>query len=176
MSPCSRLLALVLGASLASFGCGDDSGGAKSDSALNGADAHQHHDAGDEEDLEDVPCTAEYPVFSPGRTAKAGDLTVKLLSVSPEPPRQQTPNNWILEVVDAAGAPVANAQIQNPDSFMKVHNHHGRTLPKAVPQSEPGRVQLSAIDFKMRGPWQVNFDVVVAGGKPTASSFWICVQ
>jgi hypothetical protein len=176
MSPCFRFLALALGASLASVGCGEDTSGGKSDSALDGAhDGHVHPDAGEDEE-EDVPCTADYPVFTPGRTVKAGDLTVKLLSVSPEPPRQQTPNNWLLEVVDSAGAPVSGVEIKNPDSYMKVHLHHGRTQPKVVPQSEPGKVQLSAIDFKMRGPWQVNFDVVVAGGKPTAASIWICVE
>lgn len=175
MSPHSRFFALVLGASLVSFGCGEDTSGAETDSSHDGADAHQgHHDAGDEE--EEVPCTGAYKPFSQGMTTKAGDLTVRLVSVSPEPPRQQTPNNWLLEVVDAAGAPVSGVAIENPDSWMEVHKHHGRTQPKVVPQADPGKVQLSAIDFKMRGPWQVNFDVVVAGGKPAAASFSICVQ
>jgi outer membrane protein W len=56
-----------------------------------------------------------------------------------------------------------------------VHLHYGKTPPKVVVQSEPGRVQLAGIDFKMRGPWQVNFDVV-SGGKPTLTTFQVCVQ
>jgi len=177
MSPCFRFLALALGASLASVGCGEDTSGDKADGALNGKDgehdAHHHPDAGEEE--EDVPCTPEYPAYSDGMTAKAGDLTVRLVSVSPEPPRQQTPNNWALEVVDAAGKPVSGVTIDTPDSFMKVHNHHGRTQPKVVVESEPGRVKLNAIDFKMRGPWWVTFNVA-SGGKTNEAKFWICVE
>jgi hypothetical protein len=170
MSPCLRFFALALGATLAAAaGCGDDPEPNRSDGAAIAADA------GDEDDEELVPCGADYPVFSNGMTAKADDLTVNLLSVSPEPPRQQTPNNWLLEVVDATGAPVSGAEIDAPDSYMPAHGHHGRTQPKVVAQTQPGRVQLSAIDFKMRGPWQVNFDVV-SGGKSTLATFQICVQ
>jgi len=170
MSPRSRFFALALGAALLGVAaCGAD----EDPSSQVGADAGA--DAGDEE-LEEAPCTADYPTYRDGLTAKAGDLTVRLISVAPSPPRQQTPNNWMLEVVDAGGAKATGFTIENPDSYMPVHRHHGNQPPKVVVQSEPGRVQLAAIDFKMRGPWQVNFDVVPSGAKPIPTTLPICVQ
>ena len=162
----TRLLALALCATLVSIGCGDEE--TKGDPS--GADA------GPDDGEEEVPCRAEYPVYHEGITVKAGELTVSLLTVSPEPPRQQTPNTWMLEVKDAAGAPAAGFTIENPDSYMPVHGHKGKRPPKVVPQSEPGRVQLAAIDFTMRGPWQVNFDVVPQGGAAIPATLQICVQ
>jgi hypothetical protein len=170
MSRLDRLLVLAfcLGLGTASA-CGEDDGGAHVHDGL-----HDHDAAVDEE--EEVPCTEDYPVYREGMTVKAGDFTVQLLSVSPAPPRQQTANNWMLQVVDSAGAPASGVTIENPDSYMPVHRHHGRTVPKAVPQSEPGKVQIAGIDFKMRGPWQVNFDVVPTGQKAILTTFSICVQ
>lgn len=169
MSPCSRFLALALAAGLCGVAaCGDDKN--PNTPASVGADA------GEDSVEEEAPCAADYPLYRDGMTARAGDLTVRLVSVSPSPPRQQMPNNWLLELVDGTGAPATGFTIENPDSYMPVHLHHGKAPPKVVVQNEPGRVQLSAIDFKMRGPWQVNFDVVPAGGKPTLTTFQVCVQ
>jgi hypothetical protein len=169
MSPRSRFLALALGAALlAVAACGDD----EDPRSQVGADAG----AGAADEVEEVPCGADYPAYHADIKVQAGDLTVKLVSVAPEPPRQQTPNNWMLEVVDASGAKATGFTIENPDSYMPVHRHHGNQPPKVVVQSEPGRVQLAAIDFKMRGPWQVNFDVVPSGAKPISTTIPICVQ
>jgi hypothetical protein len=170
MSPRFRFFALALAAGLVAVtACGDDS---NTPVLVPAADAG----GGDESEEEEAPCAADYPVYHDGMTVQAGALTVRLLSVAPAPPRQQTPNNWMLEVVDAAGTPASGFTIGNPDSYMPVHRHHGNQPPKVVVQSEPGRVQLAAIDFKMRGPWQVNFDVVPNGEKPIATTIQICVQ
>jgi hypothetical protein len=96
-----------------------------------------------------------YPDYAPGMSVKVGSLTAALHSVRPTPPRQKVANEWNVEIRDERGQPVPEASISNPDSFMPVHNHHGRTPPSTAALSEPGRAQIKAIDFQMRGPWQV---------------------
>jgi hypothetical protein len=185
-------LALVLSCLLAGgyASCGDEEEPQSLDhDADHDHDHHGEHDAAapdaaladagltdDVEVYEDVPCAADYPVYKDGMSAKAGELVVRLLSVSPAPPRQKTPNNWVFSVVDAEGTPVSGVSFGTPDSYMPVHRHHGRTPPIAAAGTQPGQVLLNAIDFKMRGPWQVNFDVVPAGGQPIATTFQICVE
>jgi hypothetical protein len=162
--------------------CGDDESTA--DHGDHG-DAHVHDDghahgdsqtdAGDEEFPEE-PCTPQYPEYREGLTAMAGDLTVRLLGVSPAPPRQKTPNDWVFAITRADGTPASGVTLANPDSYMPAHNHHGRTPPKLGTSSAPGAAALDDIDFKMRGPWEVNFDVVPAGAAPIPTTFRICVQ
>jgi len=159
----------------------DDAGGAHADGHVD-ADGHgDHADAGEDHEHDageaaDAPCTSEYLVFRDGLTAKAGDLTVKLVSVSPSPPRQKTPNDWTLQLVNADGTPATGFTIARPDSFMPVHNHHGRTPPKVGTPSGPGGALIEDIDFRMRGPWEVNFDVVPATGAAIPTTFRICVE
>lgn len=125
---------------------------------------------------EDAPCREDYPSFRPGMSVNAGALTVKLLSISPEPPRQKVKNDWTLQVVDASGAPVSDLTLANPDSYMPLHRHHGKTLPNVITSAEPGKAQLTGIDFIMRGPWQVLFDVLQGGTKTGTATFQICVE
>ncbi|MDB4971806.1 MAG: hypothetical protein JWN48_147 [Myxococcaceae bacterium] len=181
--------------------CGDDAATSDGQSNLNGRDgsssatldaaldaaldagASSQGDSGadaaaadDLDEDEDVPCTPDFPDYSDGMTAKAGDLTVRLLHVSPEPPRQQTPNTWVIEIVQADQTPALDATVSNADSYMPVHRHHGITRPVVQAGAAPGQTKISAINFKMRGPWQVNFDVTPAGGKPIITTFQVCVQ
>ena len=59
---------------------------------------------------------------------------------------------------------------------MEVHRHFGKTPPVVVVEPEPGRFRLKAIDFKMRGPWEVLFDVERASQKPVAVRVKVCVE
>ncbi|HEX5657262.1 MAG TPA: hypothetical protein VFX59_08700 [Polyangiales bacterium] len=168
------LFATCLGALGFAYACGDD--------APSSDDGHEHdHDAAAEADTDDhtdeeVPCDASYPSFTPGMSVKAGDLTVKLLAVKPEPPRQKVKNDWVLQVVDASGATVSGITLANASSYMPVHRHGGRTKPTSAAGSEPATVQLNDIDFIMRGPWQVIFDVQQNGAKAATATLQICVE
>ncbi len=158
------LLATCLG--MLGLACGDDAP----------SDDHDHDAAADTDANEDAPCDASYPSFTPGMSVQAGALTVKLQSVNPEPPRQRMKNDWVLQVVDAAGAPVSGATLANGSSYMPVHRHGGRTKPTSSVGSEPGSVLLNDIDFIMRGPWQVIFDVQQNGATVGTATLQICVE
>lgn len=177
----SLLLASCLSALALAYACGDDS----TEPEGGDHDAEHDHDGGDSDhdsavpdvDLnEDTPCSADYPEFTAGMSKPAGELTVKLLSISPQPPRQKVKNNWTVQVVDASGAPVSGITLANADSYMPVHRHHGKTLPYTNTTSDPGGAQLTDIDFIMRGPWQVLFDVLKDGTKAGKATFQICVR
>jgi hypothetical protein len=168
------LLATCVSALGFAYACGDDA--APSD------DGHEHdHDAATEADADDhtdeeVPCDASYPSFTAGMSVKAGELTVKLLSIDPQPPRQKVKNDWVVQVVDASGAPVPGITLANGDSYMPVHRHHGNTPPTSAAGTEPGTAQLNDVDFIMRGPWQVSFDVLRNGAEVGLATFQICVE
>ncbi len=167
---------LLLATCLAALGCGDD---APTDAHAGHADAAVHADTGTDagDDLPDeVPCDAAYPSFTPGMSVNAGALKVKLLSITPAPPRQKVKNDWVVQVVDASGAPATGITLANGDSYMPVHRHHGNTPPISAAGTEPGTAQLNDIDFIMRGPWQVIFDVLQNGAPVGTATFQICVE
>lgn len=165
-----RFASLTLALALSIAGCGGED-----------APSAGHHDAGHDDhhddDDEPEPCTAAYPSFREGLTAKAGELTVRLLSVDPDPVRQKQDNTWVLEVVDAEGEPVADASIVEPDTWMDVHNHGGRWEPEVEERSEPGQFELTKLDFKMPGPWRLRFGVKASDDAEVArTTFQICVE
>jgi hypothetical protein len=123
-----------------------------------------------------VPCDASYPSFTPGMSVMAGAMTVKLQSIRPAPPRQKVKNDWVVQVLDASGAPAPEIALAYADSYMPVHRHHGNTPPVPAAGTEPGSAQLNDIDFIMRGPWQVIFDVQQRGTKVGTATFQICVE
>lgn len=150
---------------------------------------HDEHDAGDHVgghamghgatdasmDEREVPCTADFPRYQPGLSVTAGSITVELVSVAPAPPRQKTPNRWELAIKGADMQPLPGATLVKPVSYMQVHNHYGRD-PTAKAASEPGRYELAGLDFNMRGPWEVIFDVERAGAPPEMVRIKICVE
>lgn len=139
-----------------------------------GGEGHAH-DGGAQD--EPVPCTDSYPTFRPGLSVAGGELTVRLLSVDPQPPRQKRDNDWVLEVVDVLGMPVGDATIVDVDTWMDVHGHAGRWAPDIVPQGQPGRIALQRLDFKMAGPWRVRFGVKAsASAAVVRTSLPICVE
>lgn len=126
---------------------------------------------------EQVLCAADHPKFSPGMSARIGDLTVRLVAVDPSPPRQMVDNDWTIELVDARGAPLTGALVLSADTWMTVHDHGGRWEPIVEPLAGPGQFLLRGLDFKMRGPWLVRINVQPApGARPLAARFAICVE
>lgn len=146
-------------------------GGSSAHPGMNGMQAD-----GGLDEMGDAICPPDFPRFSPART-KAGDLTIKVVSVSPSPPRQRVANDWELEIVDATGAPVSGLSLLNPDSYMAVHGHSGKRRPIVQALAAPGHYLLDNIDFSMRGPWEVLFDVQRPGdARPAAVSLKGCVE
>jgi hypothetical protein len=164
---------------LFSLGCGDEE--TPTDTARDAAHAdgsvENAPDAGSD-DEEAEPCTPEYPDFKQGISATAGDLTVRLLSIDPTPPRQLMNNDWTIEVVDAAGAPVDDVEITDPRSYMPAHMHGGRKVPVLVKLDKPGQFKLDNIDFRMTGPWQVLMLVKRASDTASAkqAALQLCVK
>lgn len=159
---------------------GDDHSGEQGDDHGGEHDAAAHadagSDAGDESEDEDTPCTPDYPAFHEGLSASAEGLTVRLVSVEPNPPRQKVENDWVIEVTGADGMPAAQASVQGADSYMVVHNHYGRRKPTIEQLDQPGRFKLDNIDFRMRGPWQLILNVKTADANSVSPALQICVE
>lgn len=156
----------------------EDQGSEEGHNSADGGGHDPDADTADDEatDERDAPCTSDYPRFEPDLSVTAGDLTVRVVSVAPEPPRQKTPNDWVVQLEDAAGEPVDGATLSNPASYMEVHRHYGKTPPVVQVQKKPGQFKLDNIDFKMRGPWEVLFDVELESGEKQPVSIKICVE
>jgi hypothetical protein len=176
------LLSTCLAALGFAYACGDDAPAEDEDHAHDHDAGGHDHDAATEADggdpnLDDeVPCDANYPSFTPGMSVKAGAFTVKVQAITPAPPRQKTRNDWTVQVLDASDQPVSGLTLVNPASFMPVHNHGGRTPPVASAGTEPGTYKLERIDFIMRGPWQVLFDLQQNGAAVGKATVQICVE
>jgi hypothetical protein len=126
---------------------------------------------------EDVLCPPDFPKFSDGLSARVNDLTVRLVTVDPRPPRQLVDNDWTIALVDASGAPLVGAAVLSADTWMTVHNHGGRWEPTIEPLAAAGQFVLRGLDFKMRGPWLVRITLQPApGARPLAARFAICVE
>lgn len=122
-------------------------------------------------------CGPTHPHYRAGLQIGAGKLTVKVLSAEPAPPRQRVPNAWVVEVSDANGKPLEGARVSNADTFMAIHNHSGATVPRIEKLIEPGRWKLDGLDFKMRGPWEVLFEVTPQGAaESTHAMINVCVE
>jgi hypothetical protein len=171
MSSLNRARLLGLSVSLlAPFGCGDD------------GEHHPHHDASMMEHdagevLDELPCDAStHPGLTPGLSVAAGDLTVRVVSSEPlQRARQKVFNDWVLEVLDARGMAMSDAQASGASAFMRVHGHYGLPAPTVVQQPEPGRFLMDNIYFSMRGPWEVNV-TLQRGDTRSLATFKICVE
>lgn len=146
------------------------------DGGMSGHDGMGGHTMGDGGEAGDAICPDTFPRITPGVT-KAGNVTVKVVSLTPRPPRQKVQNDWEIEITDDTGAPVVGARLLNPDSWMEVHRHSGKRPPVVQPLETPGHYLLDNIDFSMRGPWEVLFDLLPQGAdKSTRVSIKACVE
>jgi hypothetical protein len=148
-----------------------DAGGMTGHDGMDMSDGGMHGTG----EMGDAPCPPNFPRISPAVT-KVGDLTIKVVALSPRPPRQKVFNDWELEITDATGAPVVGAQLTNTNSWMEVHRHPGDRQPVVQPLAAPGHYKLDNIDFTMRGPWEVQFDLQAPGGKLLPVAIKACVE
>ncbi len=92
----------------------------------------------------------------------AAGMTIRLVSSSPSPPSRYE-NDWVVEVVDAAGAPLAGAELEIK-MFMPDHGHFS-SIPVVITEdaATPGRYQANPNLF-MPGIWEITVRATPAGG------------
>lgn len=150
-------------ATIAPLGCSDD--GDSSTSAHESADAATF-----------VPCPDSIPEFAAGATftGRDGHLQVKLVEASHIPARKYR-NDWVLEVTDAGGEPVADVRILRLEAFMPVHGHFSRPPAEVDPLATPGQVNVT-IHFIMRGPWEVQIELMSKSVGADYAVMNVCVE
>ena len=140
-------------------------------------DAHGEHDTDTVPTGEPkrVPCGPDYPSVREGLAAELSQGSLQLVSADLVPARQQVNNDWVVELLDPQGEPLANAQVRSARSFMEVHNHYGAPDPKVRPRDQVGQFDLDDLRFRMPGPWDVI--VTIAEGEQTVkATLRVCVE
>lgn len=163
---------------LAPLGCSDD--GDDPSQTTDAAHAGGHDAGGHSGHDEDVPCNpATHVGLMPGLSFPVGNpggMTVRILSSDPMRARQKVRNDWVVEVLDASGAPVTDVEATAASAWMEVHMHFGLPAPKIMKQPEPGRFLLDNINFSMRGPWDVQLTLQRGEARPETAKLSICVD
>jgi hypothetical protein len=165
----------VLSSCLVLSSCGDGGaairiGGEATDA---GADST---DEGDDEESEFEGCPDSTPTFALGMQAAGmlGHITGTLIGASKVPPERYL-NDWTVEFVDEAGAPVEDVSIRSVRPFMPVHGHDGNVKPVVHPETA-GRFAITGFNLNMRGPWEMQFQLRSAQAGDDYVVFHVCVQ
>jgi hypothetical protein len=154
--------------------------GACGDSAPEKVPADETSDAGqdtaDEEDAEFEGCPDSTPEFALGMQAEGmlGHITGKLISASNVPPLRYL-NDWEVAFVDADGAPIEDVSIRSVRPFMPVHGHDGNVKPVVHPK-QAGRFSITGFNLNMRGPWEIQFQLLSATAGDDYVVFQICIR
>jgi hypothetical protein len=98
------------------------------------------------------------------QSSKTGRSAATLLEAAPTPPAKHG-NLWRVEVEGGA--------ITSAETYMPVHDHFGVPAPTVEPAG-PSTSRL-ALDFMMRGPWQVRLNLASAEAGPDQVVFDVCV-
>ena len=90
-------------------------------------------------------------------TCDTGDCALQVVETSPAPP-DRGDNTWTVQVVDAAGAPVAVTGITGAP-FMPAHNHG--TSPPDYPGASTDQVDwtVGPFDLFMPGLWELRLTI-----------------
>jgi hypothetical protein len=161
--------ALLLGS------CGDDK--TPEDPAANPPDAGESEQGEpDDEESEFEGCPDSTPTFALGMQAKGmlGHITGTLIAASKSPPERYL-NDWTVEFVDDAGAPIEDVAIRSVRPFMPVHGHDGNVKPVVHPGTK-GRFAVTGFNLNMRGPWEIQFQLRSAQAGDDYVVFHVCVQ
>jgi hypothetical protein len=105
-------------------------------------------------------------------TGGGGQLAAAVVDAAPNPPAKHD-NVWMLELLDANGARLEDAEISFVETFMPVHEHAGVPAPTAE-RTESARFRLR-VPFMMRGPWEVRLDLVSQRAGTDRIVFDVCV-
>jgi hypothetical protein len=120
-------------------------------------------------------CPDSLPKFAVGLASvgESGRIEAQLLDASRFPPHKYA-NEWTLELANADGEPLADAEITRLAAFMPIHGHYGRPAAKHEALAEPGQVRAE-IHFTMRGPWEVQIWASSADVGDDYLTFEVCV-
>jgi hypothetical protein len=161
---------LGLAVGFAACPAGSSSGAKKKDAGAHDA-GFAANNGGDDAG---VYCPAGSTTFLLETEATGKKLSAKLYDAMPNPPERYN-NNWVIDVVDANGEPVADATITKAQVYMPFHQHGRPATWTAMP--EPGRFKL-ALNFFMRGFFEVR--LTMSSQSAEASNEYIvfsyCVQ
>ncbi len=152
------VLAILVGSS-----CGGDGGGGAG--AAGTAGAGGSNVVGCLTDMRAMTYAANMELPS-----KEARLKLVLVSSDPAPPTKGN-NNWMLKVLDAAGAPVMGATL-DVKPFMPDHGHGTSIVPTITPAGDAYKVDN--VNLFMAGLWQVTI-TVSAGMKSDFGVFSFCI-
>lgn len=144
--------------SLLFAGCGEQTGTLPSNVSAGGA--------APADDSARCPAGTEEFRFGPNglvQTDAATGMSVRLVQANASPPTRGF-NDWTIAVVDAAGAPMANAELHWACAWMPAHNHGSN--PKSVMRLGNGQFQLAKQNLAMYGGWQVKLWIDATGTGP----------
>jgi hypothetical protein len=137
-----------------------------------GRDARASAPSGDDDDFKG--CPAGYPNVAPGLQAAGALLAVDVTAAMPEEPERYL-NGWTVELSSLNGEPAPDAEIIRGETFMPVHGHDGRVQPRMTALDEPAHFQVDALNFTMRGPWEVRLWLRSGTGEDDYVVFDVCV-
>jgi hypothetical protein len=107
------------------------------------------------------------------KMSEAGTFNVTMLKSEQNIPLIGDTTKWTLQIADATGATISNAQV-SVMPWMPDH-HHGTTIKAAAtPMATAGQYQIAPLYFFMAGYWQVTFTITT----PTATDkvvFSLCL-
>ncbi len=111
-------------------------------------------------------------VFTPDMAAEgaAKKATFKLRTMSDVPPVNGK-NSWVVQVLDATGAPVDGATL-SVKPFMPAHGHGASVTPTATGQGN-GEYRIDDLVFSMPGVWQTT--LTLGGVVSDSVVFSFCV-
>jgi hypothetical protein len=153
------------------LGCGGDDGG----STMAGSGLG----AGGAGGIAYVPCPADNPEFGSGPAGIGLEAVgmrelAKARVIKADPPHpERFENDWSVALMDARGAPLADAQVTSACAYMPVHGHSSPAR-AIMPLMDPGTVLVKALDLSMPGPWEVELTIHSPSLAGTADLYTHC--
>jgi hypothetical protein len=101
-------------------------------------------------------------------------LQVRYVSSSPAPPAEGD-NQWTVQLLDMAGAPLTTGAMTKVKPWMPDHGHGTTIVPTMSAMDADGMVDVTDIDFRMPGVWTLTF-TAETGGKVDTATFGVCIN
>jgi hypothetical protein len=106
------------------------------------------------------------------KVGASGAFSFVLMDITPPPPALGT-TTWTLKILDASGAPVTDATVPTPTTWMPQHMHSSTALP-TVANNGDGTYTLGNLYLFMPGVWQVTVQAT-SGGTTDSAVFTFCL-
>ncbi len=122
----------------------------------------------------DTKTDSQCDAYSAGltKTGDAGLISVVLESSSPAPPARAN-NDWMIQVLDANGAPISDATV-NVTPYMPQHGH-GTSVKAVITPMGNGEYELNPVNFVMAGVWEITIDVKLTDGTTDKAKYTLCI-